>query len=55
MNPFEASCLSAKVSEPKKCKSFDDCDDPYNWFCEIPEGEEEGTCEHRCLAGGNGC
>jgi hypothetical protein len=45
VNPDDEGCVEEKFSilpyeevtevtaEKKKCKSFDDCDDPYNWFC----------------------
>ena len=39
----------------KKCATFDDCDDPYNWFCDIEPGQEEGECVHRCLTGNVRC
>lgn len=41
--------LPEVTAEPQVCKTMADCADEYNWFCEIEEDAEEGTCQHRCL------
>jgi hypothetical protein len=57
VNPFANGCMDENIEvtpvneEKKTCKTFADCDDEYNWFCEIPSGKTEGTCEHRCIEG----